>query len=187
MTMALMAGACGMPFMPTTPMRGAGHFTHQPSHRRLDVVSSPFGDEEVVVVAPLRPALGVFHVQRADALGNAQMFGPTAEFRYAIASCRQVVVIAEELVDTDEVRARPELTVAPGFMVDAVVVEPWAAHPTDSYGGYRRDLHHHQLYGQASRTEAGFETYVNDWIRGTSDHAGFVSKLGAGHLAGLRP
>jgi glutaconate CoA-transferase subunit A len=187
MTMALLAGACGLPFMPTTPVQGTGHFTHR-SFRpdKLDVVRSPFGDGDVVVVAPLRPALGVFHVQRADALGNAQMLGPTAEFRYAIASCRKVIVIAEELVDTAEVRARPELTVAPGFMVDAVVVEPWAAHPTDSYGGYRRDLDHHRLYGEASRTEEGFERYADEWIRGNADHAAFVRKLGEPHLAGLR-
>src|SRR4051812_22991823 len=124
MTMALLAGACDLPFMPTTPVQGTGHDRHRTFRPdKLGVVASPFGGEPVSVVAPLQPELGVFHVQRADELGNAQVLGPAAELRYAIAACRKVVVIAEELVDTEVVRARPELTVAPGFMVDAVVVE----------------------------------------------------------------
>jgi glutaconate CoA-transferase subunit A len=187
MTMALLAGACDLPFMPTTPVQGAGHFTRRTFRpEKFGVVSSPFGGEDVVVVAPLAPELGVFHVQRVDTLGNAQVLGPTAELRYAIASCRRVIVIAEELVDTEVVRSRPELTVAPAFMVDAIVVEPWAAHPTDSYGDYRRDLDHHRLYGERSRTEEAFHAYVDEWILRTADHSEFVAKLGPERLAALR-
>jgi glutaconate CoA-transferase subunit A len=187
MTMALLAGACDLPFMPTTPVRGTGHYDHRSFRpEKFGLVRSPFDARDVVVVSPLRPALGVFHVQRADALGNAQAFGPTAELRYAIASCERVIVIAEALVDTEVVRSRPELTVAPGFMVDAIVVEPWAAHPTDSSGDYLRDLEHHVHYGECSRTEAGFERYVQEWILETGDHAGFIAKLGAARLDELR-
>jgi glutaconate CoA-transferase subunit A len=187
MTMALLAGACDFPFMPTTPMQGSGHFTQRTFRPdKLDVVRSPFDGDEVVVVKALRPSLGVFHVQRVDPLGNAQSFGPTAELRYAVASCRRVIVIADELVASEVVRARPELTIAPAFMVDAVVVEPWSAHPTDSSGQYRRDLDHHRLYAQLSRTEEGFQRYVDEWILATVDHAGFVAKLGKDRQAALR-
>jgi glutaconate CoA-transferase, subunit A len=149
------------------------------------VVENPFGRGPVCVVPPLKPALGVFHVQRADKFGNAQMFGPTGEMRYAMAACKKLIVIAEELVDTAVIRERPEATVAPGFMVDAVVIEPWAAHPTDSYGYYYRDLHHHALYGEMSRTEEGFRRYLDEWIIATGNHTGFMAKLGKERISEL--
>ena len=187
MTMALLAGACDLPFMPTTPVQGTGHYTHRTFRPdKLDVVRSPFGGADVVVVKALKPALGVFHVQRVDRLGNAQVLGPTADLRYALASCQQVIVIAEELVETSVIRERPELTVAPSFMVDAIVIEPWAAHPTDSYGHYRRDLDHHLLYGEQSRTSEGFDAYVKEWILNTDDHHGFIAKLGQKRQSALR-
>lgn len=185
-TMSLLAGACDLPFMPTTPVQGAGHFTQRTFlPNKFAVVENPFSGGSVCVVPPLKPALGVFHVHRVDKFGNAQMFGPTGEMRYAMAACKKLVVIAEEIVDTAVIRERPEGTVAPGFMVDAVVVEPWAAHPTDSYGYYYRDLPHHALFGEMSRTEEGFQRYVDEWIIETRNHAGFMAKLGKQRAAEL--
>jgi glutaconate CoA-transferase subunit A len=166
--------------MPTTPVQGTGHFTQRTFlPDKFAVLDNPFGGGgPVCVVPPLKPALGIFHVHRVDKYGNAQMFGPTAEMRFGLAACQKLVVIAEEMVDTDLIRERPEATVAPGFMVDAIVIEPWAAHPTDSYGYYLRDLEHHELYGEMSKTAEGFERYRQDWILGPGDHSGFVKKLG---------
>jgi glutaconate CoA-transferase, subunit A len=186
-TMALAAGAWGLPFMPTTPMTLAGHdMVRRMWPDKVATVPSPFGGGELVsVVKALQPELGIFHVQRVDEFGNGQMFGPTAEFRQSIAACERVILIAEELVPTEVVRERPELTVAPGFMVEAVVIEPWAAHPTDSAGYYARDLDHHQLYGRMSRRAEGFDEYLDEWIRGTGDHAGLLAKLGDDALRSL--
>lgn len=186
-TMSLMAGACDLPFMPTTPVQGAGHFANRSFlPNKFGTVASPFDGSTVCVVPPLKPALGVFHVQRVDRFGNAQMSGPVGEMRWAMAACKKLVVIAEELVDTEVIRQQPEATVAPGFMVGAIVVEPWAAHPTDAHGCYWRDLSHNQLYGEMSRTEAGFEQYLDEWVRGTEDFQGFVAKLGPERLDELK-
>ena len=185
-TMSLLAGACDLPFMPATPVQGTGHFTQRTFlPQKFGVVESPFGGGPVCVVPPLKPALGFFHVHRVDQYGNAQLFGPLGEFRYAMAACKKLIVIAEELVDTEVIRERPEATVAPGFMVEAVVIEPWAAHPTDAYGYYYRDLPHHALYGEMTRTEEGFQRYVDEWIVATGNHAGFVAKLGEERIAEL--
>lgn len=188
MTMGLAAGAWGLPFMPTTPMALGGHDLERdwwPD--KLSVVASPFEPDRLVsVVKAITPELGIFHVQRVDEYGNAQVFGPTAEFRQSIAACDRIVVIAEEMVATEVIRQRPELTVVPGHMVEAVVVEPWAAHPTDSSGYYRRDLAHHGDYGVASRTSEGFQSYVEDWIRGVEDHDGYRRRLGTETMDALR-
>jgi glutaconate CoA-transferase subunit A len=186
-SMGLAAAAWGLPFMPTTPMIGAGHdLERRLWPDKLGVVMSPFEpDRMVTVVHPIAPDLGVFHVQRVDEYGNGQAFGPSAELRQAIAACRRVVLIAEELVSTEVIRERPELTVAAGHMVEGVVIEPWAAHPTDSSGYYRRDLDHHALYGEMTRTVEGFEEYLATWVHGTTDHAQFLDRLGEDALATL--
>jgi glutaconate CoA-transferase subunit A len=181
---ALVAGAWGLPFMPTTPMLGAGHFTTRRFRAdKLAVVESPFGEAPVTVAKPICPQIGVFHVHRVDRSGNGQMFGPTAEMRYAIGACDRVFLIAEELVDDDVVRASPELTVAPSFAVDGIVIEPWSAHPTDCASYYKRDLEHHMLYGNLTKTAEGFDQYLDEWVRGVGDHAGYRARLGT--LAGL--
>ncbi len=186
-TMALLAGACDLPFMPSTPVQGAGHYTQRTFlPDKFGLVDDPFGGKATCVVRPIKPALGVFHIHRVDRLGNAQFFGPAGELRYSIAACKKVIVIAEQLVDTELIRERPEATVAPGFMVDAIVVEPWAAHPTDSYGYYYRDLQHNELYGEMTRTVEGFRQYVNEWIVGTKDHQAFIAKLGERQRTALR-
>ncbi|MEV7230744.1 CoA-transferase [Polymorphospora sp. NPDC051019] len=187
MTMGLAAGALGLPFMPTTPVTLSGHdLVRRRWPDKLGTVTSPFGDGELVSVArAITPRIGIFHVQRVDEFGNGQVFGPTAELRYAIGACERIVLVAEEVVATEVVRERPELTVVPGFAVEAVVVEPWAAHPTDSSGYYRRDLDHHIDYGAATATVEGFEDYVRDWIDGTDDHPGFLARLGGDRLAAL--
>jgi len=186
-TTALMAGAYGFPFMPTTPVAGAGHFTTRTFlPNKLALVDNPFGGQKVSVVAPVTPALGVFHVHRIDKFGNAQVFGPLGEMRYAMAACKKLILIAEELVDTEEIRKRPESTVAPGFMVDAIVVEPFSAHPVDAYGYYYRDLEHNRLYGDMTKTVEGFDEYLDYWVRGTENHEGFLARLGEAYLKNLR-
>ena len=60
-----------------------------------------------------------------------------------------------------------------------------SAHPTDSYGYYLRDLAHHALYGEMSKTEEGYQKYVDEWIMATGNHAGFVAKLGRERAAEL--
>lgn len=187
-TMGLAAAAWGLPFMPTTPVTLTGHdMERRLWPDKLAKIPSPFEPGRLVsVVKPIAPDFGVFHVQRVDEFGNGQMFGPTAEFRQSIAACKRIVLVAEEMVGTEEIRERPELTVAPGFMVEAVVVEPWAAHPTDSAGYYRRDLQHHKYYGHQSRSSDGFEKYVDEWVHGTEDHAQYISQLGSDRLESLR-
>lgn len=187
-TMGLAAAAWGLPFMPTTPTALTGHdLERRVWPEKLGLVASPFDSGAIVsVVRPIAPELGVFHVQRVDRHGNAQMFGPAAEFRQAMAACRRIVVIAEQLVSTEVIRERPELTIVPGHRVEAIVIQPWAAHPTDSAGYYRRDLEHHALYGSMTRTVEGFQAYVDEWIGGVTDHAGYLRRLGPDALASLR-
>ena len=50
-----------------------------------------------------------------------------------------MIIVAEELVKASVIRSDPNRTIIPGLKVDAVVIEPFAAHPSYAQGYYDRD------------------------------------------------
>ena len=79
------------------------------------------------------------HAQRADRDGNAQIWGLLGCQKEAAFAADRVIVVVEELVDGDVIRRDPNRTVIPGIVVDAVVEEPFACHPSFAQGYYDRD------------------------------------------------
>ena len=59
-----------------------------------------------------------------------------------------------QLVDEAVVRADPNRTIIPGIVVDAVVVEPWGAHPSYVQGHYDRDNRFYRDWDPISRDAA---------------------------------
>ena len=74
MTLRLMAGAFGWPFIPTHSLRGSGLW----NERNRAVVADPFGGDPTPVVAALRPDVAFLHAPIADTLGNTIVHGPDA-------------------------------------------------------------------------------------------------------------
>lgn len=186
-SMALMAGAMGLPFMPTTEHVGTGQFEHRYflGDRKFQVVESPFSGEPVTVVAPLTPEVGLVHVQRADVEGNSQIVGPLGPIRYGANACRTIVVSAEEIVDKGLIQLSSNLTIIPGFRVAAVVHEPWGAHPSESFGYYDRDIHFAHGYSQQAKTKEGFQAFLDEWVYGASDRRDYARRLGEDRLGAL--
>src|SRR5439155_12281501 len=107
---------------------------------RIVEMASPFDpDERVYAVPPLTPDVAVVHVQRADSEGNAQIWGLLGMQREVAFAADRVIVVCEEVVDPAVIRADPNRTVIPGVIVDAVVEEPGAWHPSYAQGYYDRD------------------------------------------------
>ena len=67
------------------------------------------------------------------------MWGLVGCQKEAAFAADRVIVVVEELVDEAVIRADPNRTLIPGLIVDAVVVEPWGAHPSYAQGHYDRD------------------------------------------------
>lgn len=174
LNLALMAGAHDWPFAPELALAGSG-YAQTLGADRYARVESPFAPgERVGVVAPIRPDVAIVHAQLVDRWGNAQILGPRGEVSWAAFAADAVVVVAEEVVDDDVVLAHPERTVVPGVAVDAIVVEPWAAHPEGVYGHYERDIDHFAYYERESRDEAGLQAYLDRFVRGVADRAGYL-------------
>ena len=132
----LIAGAAKLPFYPVRSFDGSDLPTVNPLIREI---ASPYGDGVVYAVPPLRPDVTIVHAQRADAAGDTQVWGLLGCQKEAAFAADRVIVVVEELVDEAVIRADPNRTIIPGLIVDAVVVEPFGAHPSYVQGAYDRN------------------------------------------------
>ena len=178
------AGASNLPFF---PLRSYFESDLPKANPLIRAIRSPYGDETVYAVPPLKPDVTVVHAQRADAEGNTQMWGLLGCQKEAAFAAERVIVVVEELVDEAVIRADPNRTVIPGLIVDAVVVEPWGAHPSYVQGAYDRDNRFYRDWDAIAREDATTQAWLDEWVYGVSGRAEYVEKLGAERVASLRP
>lgn len=175
MTMALRAGAAGIPFMPTLTALGSDLFS---TNRQLKKMTCPFTGQSLVAVRAIRPDVTVVSVQRAAVSGNAHAWGNLGVSREACMASRHVILVTEEIVTKETIRSDPNRIFIPSFRVGAIVHEPWSAHPSPMPGFYNRD---HQVfldYQRASKTAEDFAKWVNRWVLGVTSRAEYLNLLG---------
>jgi glutaconate CoA-transferase subunit A len=171
------AGASRLPFFPLRSYEGSDLPAANP---RIIPLASPYdGSDVVYAVPPLNPDVTIVHAQRADAAGDAQIWGLLGCQREAAFAADRVIVVCEELVDESVVRADPNRTVIPGLIVDAVVVEPGACHPSYAQGYYDRDNRFYLDWDAVARDPESLDRWLKEWVHDTEDHAGYLEKLGA--------
>ncbi len=179
----LQAGAAGLPFMPMNPTAAGDLERVNPQYRR---VIDPYSGREVVVVPALNPDVSIIHVQRADAEGNAHIWGIIGEQKEAAFAADRVILTAEEIVDEDVIRSDPNRTLIPGFIVDAVCHVPYCAHPSYTQGYYDRDNAFYLEWDEISKTREGVLAYLDEWVYGVKDRNEYWEKLGPQVHARLR-
>jgi glutaconate CoA-transferase subunit A len=169
------AGASRLPFWTLRNYMGTDLPAVNPMIR---TVSCPYTGEVLATVPALNPDVTVVHAQRADAQGNTQIWGLLGVQKEAAFASKHVIVVVEELVDEREIRADPNRTLIPGLIVDAVVVEPWGAHPSYAQGYYDRDNDFYIGWEPISRDPAALGRYLDQFVYGVKDRAGYVSRCG---------
>jgi glutaconate CoA-transferase, subunit A len=178
------AGAMNLPFF---PLRSYFETDLPVANPLIRPIASPYGDETIYAVPPLRPDVTIVHAQRASAGGDTQVWGLLGCQKEAAFAADRVIVVVEELVDEAVIRADPNRTIIPGLIVDAVVVEPWGAHPSYVQGSYDRDNRFYLDWDPITRDEATVQAWLREWVYDLDDRAAYVEKLGAERLASLRP
>ncbi|HEY0442614.1 MAG TPA: CoA-transferase [Candidatus Limnocylindrales bacterium] len=178
------AGASNMPFF---PLRSYFETDMPKANPLIRPVESPYGDGTVYAVPPLRPDVTVVHAQRADENGNTQVWGLLGCQKEAAFAAERVIVVVEELVPETVIRADPNRTVIPGLIVDAVVVEPFGAHPSYVQGAYDRDNRFYLDWDPISRDEDATQAWLRDWVYELDGRPAYVEKLGTERVASLRP
>jgi glutaconate CoA-transferase subunit A len=129
----------------------------------------------------------IVHAQRADEEGNAQIWGLLGCQKEAAFAAERVIVVVEELVEEAVIRRDPNRTVIPGVVVDAVVEQPFACHPSFAQGYYDRDNAFYLAWDQVARDPATLDAWLDEWVFGLRSHADYVEKMGAAHWDRLRP
>ncbi len=179
------AAASNLPFM---PLRSYYESDLPKANPKIVRMASPYDDgDEVYAVPPLHPGVTIVHAQRADADGDAQIWGLLGCQKEAAFAADRVIVVCEELVDESVVRADPNRTVIPGLIVDAVVVEPRACHPSYAQGYYDRDNRFYIDWDAIARDASSLDAWLDEWVFGLSSHAEYVDKLGPERWASLEP
>jgi glutaconate CoA-transferase subunit A len=173
--------------LPFFPLRSYFETDLPKANPLIRPIESPYGDGTVYAVPPLRPDVTVIHAQRADAAGNTQVWGLLGCQKEAAFAADRVIVVVEEVVDEAVIRADPNRTIVPGIVVDAVVVEPFGAHPSYVQGHYDRDNRFYRDWDPISRDPALTQAWLDEWVHALSGRAEYVAKLGEERMTSLRP
>lgn len=175
-TSALLAGYLGIPFIPVRGNIGTDILKY--NQEDLRIVEDPFTGEKITAVRAWRADIALIHAQKADPLGNVVAWGTrgvTDEFG-ALGSKRGVIVTAEEIISTDEVRSDPDRTVVPYFKTLAVIHCPWGAHPSACRGYYGLDIRFCQYQGKYERSSELLPIFLDEWVYGCEDHQAYIQK-----------
>jgi len=172
------AGARNLPFLPSRGAIGSDLIGLNPDHLRM--LEDPFGGPPVVACRALVPDVALIHAHRADRCGNVQ-YEPTVlwpDIGIMPKAARRVIVTAEEIVETDVLRANPDRTILPGFMVDAVVEVPYGAHPTSFFPNYGYDSRLHREWVGVSRDDAAAAAFLQQYVFDPTSQEQYLERVG---------
>jgi glutaconate CoA-transferase subunit A len=178
------AGASKLPFFPLKSYSGSDLPKVNDSIRFVD---SPYGGDQVAVVPPLNPDVAFLHAQRADEQGNTHIWGLVGVQKEVAFASKKVVVVVEEIVNESVIRHDPNRTLIPGLIVDAVVHEPFGAHPSYVQGYYDRDNAFYLDWDRISRDRKLTEEWLEEWVHEIPNRAAYIEKLGGDRLGKLKP
>jgi glutaconate CoA-transferase, subunit A len=179
------AGASNLPFF---PIRSYYESDIPNVNPKIVPMTSPYEDgTQVYVVPPLRPDVSIVAVQRADASGDAQIWGLLGCQKEVAFAGKKTIVVCEELVEEAVIRRDPNRTVIPGSVVDAVVEEPFGCHPSFAQGYYDRDNAFYLEWDKIARDPETLESWLRDWVYDLGSHRDYVEKFGAARWDGLKP
>lgn len=168
------AGAANLPFWPLRNYMGSDI---PQANAQIKNVSCPYTGEEIATVPPLRPDVSIIHAQRADKHGNTQIWGLMGVQKEAAFASTHVIIVVEEIVAEKVIRSDPNRTLIPGFIVSAVVKEPWGAHPSYAQGYYDRDNDFYTDWDKIARDPDQLKQYLDYFVYGVKDRAGYIAKI----------
>ncbi len=179
--MRLLAGSLGVPFMPVKSLLGTDIPVY---NKKVKVISDPYKGEQVALVPAANPDVALIHVQRADKLGNGQIWGVLGDDLNAARAAKKVILTCEEIVPTSEFRKIPNMTQIPYYCVSAVVELPFGAYPYGTPSYYWVDTNCRREWAMASKTQGGFDSLLDRMLG--ADHDAFLRKIGQERLAKLQ-
>lgn len=177
--MRFLAGAMGLPFMPTRSLLGSDIPKYNDN---IKIIDDPYGSGPIALVPAANPDVAFIHVQRADRSGNSQIWGMMANDVNIARAANKVVITCEEIVPTSVIRANPNMTAIPSYCVDAVVHVPFGCHPLPVAGYYWMDVPFRRSFMMDNKTHEGFVDWIDTWVKGSSDWSEYLERIGKDRL-----
>jgi acyl CoA:acetate/3-ketoacid CoA transferase alpha subunit/acyl CoA:acetate/3-ketoacid CoA transferase beta subunit len=189
-TLRLMAGALGLPAIPTRSLSDTD-LAH--GDGRAEGIN-PFTGERMMLLTPLRPDVAFVHVPVADTRGNAFVQGPFGEDLWGAWAAERVIVSAERVVQPDVLRGLGPGIGLPAHRVTAIVEAPFGAHPQAQYvwdprlgvEPYAEDYEFRAALRAAQRDSARLTSWIAEWIDEPRTHDAYLERLGQRRLSRLR-
>ena len=177
------AAATGVPFMPVRSMLGTDTFRESAAKE----IECPFTGKSLTAVPALYPDVALIHVHESDLYGNCRVRGITvADWDLSRAS-KHVIVSAERIVSTDEIRSDPNATAIPAFCVDAVCHVPYGSYPGNMAGEYFSDEVHLKAWLDAERDAEAYRAFLDKYLYGVDCFEDYLEICGGEErLAELR-
>ncbi len=169
-----MAGASNLPFFPLKSYLGTDLDAANP---KIQFVDDPYSGQKIAVVPALKPDVAIIHAQRCDQLGNTQLWGLVGMQKEAAFASEHVIVVVEEIVAETVIRSDPNRTLIPHIIVDAVVHQPYGAHPSYVQGYYDRDNQLYLAWDKISRQIDETMAWLDEWVHGVEDWEEYLQKL----------
>ncbi len=170
----LRAAAMGLSFLPTRSMLGTDTFVRSAAAE----IRCPFTGKTFAAVPALAPDVALIHVHRADPAGNCQIDGSTVADLDVAAAAKHVVVSCERLISSEQIRAEPDRTVIPYYMVDAVVEVPYGSYPGNMPGEYYSDERHLAEWLKVERDLDAFAEFLQQNILGVDEFQAYLERNG---------
>jgi 3-oxoacid CoA-transferase subunit A/glutaconate CoA-transferase subunit A len=177
-TWRMKATAMGVPFLPTRSMLG----TDTLGYSAAKVVTDPFTSTPVALVPALVLDVALIHVHRADKFGNCQVEGISGFATEMSRACKRLIISAEEIIPTDEIRKYPDQTIIPYYLVDSVVHAPYASHPGEMAYLYGRDEPGIKEWVEMSKTPESTKEYLDKYIYDLKNHDEYLKLIGEKRL-----
>jgi len=161
----LQAAVKGLPFMPLRGLIGSDLVPNRPDWKVIDNPFAPGGVSDPIVVLPaIAPDCALIHAPLADRHGNV-FIGRKRELLTMAQASRRTFVTVEELAPgnllEDEARAAG---VIPAIYVTAVAVARRGAWPLPFLDQYPGDDAVVSRYVEASRTQQGFDRFLDELL-----------------------
>jgi len=190
MLLRFMAGAMGVPFLPTKIMLGSDILIQEGFNKNIrqsdpkiapkkfHIMECPFTNEKVLLVPAINVDICIIHAQKVAKDGTVRIYGQSfGDIQQALCA-QKVIVTCEELVEPEKLRANPEQNQIPFFKVDHIVQIPYGSHPYACYGYYDYDPEQLNLYYQMAKSDEGFHEYLDEFVYGVNDHKEYLEKIG---------
>jgi glutaconate CoA-transferase subunit A len=199
MSLRFLAGALGIPFIPTKSGLGtdliniegfseAIRTERKVARKKYVVTQNPFNGkhDDVVLLPALNPDVALLHAQYVGDDGTVRIKGLTFADIEQAKSADVVIVTCEEIVPRSFIRLDPDQNSLPPFFVDAIVRVPYGAHPTACYAFYDYDPRHLNLFKKVAGDDRTWKEYLDEWVYGVRSHEEYLEKIGSSMLLAIK-